>query len=668
MAKIDRNNQLFRGFSQSNDGVITKVLNASNKKITFLTSFGLSDNLIERLNHQPEHFIFSERSRIARMGVQITCEPLRPDILEGDAVTLKLTASAAIPGYPKLKEMKPFFTKGLPVGRLVFCDPDALLTANEVLTAIKQAELKLPASTTISSDGSILITPHNVICKIEETLDKDTLGRILFREDGRELLNRYQKSQQVSSLIIPPEQGIITTCSMYLNEHYVVLQSGDNSSLETGRHLPATILDPIKTRGIRIYLEIVNNSKQPIVNPLIPAKVYRAPKTDNLKRPVKRERRTTPYSYNDMQKLSKRFNEITPSMCHAVDRPLSLIQRKPGGLKNAAFYINGPEKKCKVTKSVCALARFDYSAKSICPHIYATSDIRLSPDANPTADKNPAAIVIKYFPNAREHYDIINLARQGLIDSLYFFDPSHEHGPFLSQRDHNRLQEYGAFGLTVYWISGLKGCLMIHTIRDGKGYFVVPERHADFQKSMLFAFYGSNKVLSKEGLSRLRRLMDALVSFWGENIGVVTGGGSGVMEQVNTLARERNMLSGANFLDITDQSMTTDVDFCQVFQASCRHSRQKWFEITSFPIFNIGGLGSLEELGITLCNMKLSILEPVPIILFDTENTAYWKGMENQIYEMVRHGRAPEWIQHNLVITSDPQEVINAYSQGLHLF
>ena len=80
---------------------------------------------------------------------------------------------------------------------------------------------------------------------------------------------------------------------------------------------------------------------------------------------------------------------------------------------------------------------------------------------------------------------------------------------------------------------------------------------------------------------------------------IVTGGGSGVMEQANTLARERGILSGANFLEITDQSITTDVDFCQVFQATCRHSRQKWFEIASFPIFNIGGLGSLEELGIT---------------------------------------------------------------------
>jgi predicted Rossmann-fold nucleotide-binding protein len=115
--------------------------------------------------------------------------------------------------------------------------------------------------------------------------------------------------------------------------------------------------------------------------------------------------------------------------------------------------------------------------------------------------------------------------------------------------------------------------------------------------------------------------------------------------------------------------MTTDVDFCQVFQATCRHSRQKWFEVASFPIFNVGGLGSLEELGITLCNMKLNILEPVPVILFDTEGKGdFWEGIESQIGEMIGRGRAPAWIKDNIVITDDPQIVIDTYRNQLQLF
>ncbi|MGD2188202.1 MAG: LOG family protein, partial [Desulfobacterales bacterium] len=329
----------------------------------------------------------------------------------------------------------------------------------------------------------------------------------------------------------------------------------------------------------------------------------------------------------------------------------------------ARIYLNGPERACDATEALCAVARRDFSPNSECSHEYATSKL------GEVIKDSSAVLAIKYFPNLLEHRDLINLACEGKIRALYFFEPSCEHGPFLSQLDHNRLQEYHAFGIEVYWVSGLNGCLMVHTMRDGMGYFVLPERLADFHKSMLFAFYGSNRRLSEEGEARLGNLMDALIAFWGQSIGIVTGGGSGVMEQANTLARTRGILSGANFLDITDQSMTTDVDFCQVFQATCRHSRQKWFEVASFPIFNVGGLGSLEELGITLCNMKLSILEPVPVILFDTEGRkGFWNGIDNQINEMITRSRAPDWIRDHIVITDDPDDVIDAYRNRLQLF
>ena len=192
MARTHKNNHLFRGLLQSEDGVISRILDMNNRSITFQTTFGLNEDLVDELKNRPEHIVFSERSRIARLGLQIKCDPPDANSLKGDMITLTLVASAVIPGYPGLDEFKDFFTLGLPVGRLVFCDPEALLSSDEVLEAIERAELKLPESTTISSDGSIVIAPHKVVCRFREPLDKKTLGRILFREDGRELLNRYQ--------------------------------------------------------------------------------------------------------------------------------------------------------------------------------------------------------------------------------------------------------------------------------------------------------------------------------------------------------------------------------------------------------------------------------------------------------------------------------------------
>ncbi|MGD8260878.1 MAG: LOG family protein [Desulfobacterales bacterium] len=659
MSGTYKNNHLFRGLLQSEDGVISRILDTNDQSITFQTSFGLSEELIDQLKQQSEHIVFSERSRIARLGVQIKCDPPSAANIDGNKITLTQVASQVISGYPDLNQLNDFFTLGLPVGRLVFCDPQALLTSDEVLDAIDRAQLKLPASTTISSDGSIVIAPHKIVCKFQKPLNRETLGRILLREDGRELLNRYQMRTEVPSVNIAPGEGVVTTCSMYLNEHYVVLQSG----FALGRNLPATVLDPIKTRGIRIYLEIVNQSDHPIVNPLISARVYYAAKSKKTSNRKKIAGNAGFYSFRQMRELEKRFDGQKDTTCHFMQKPIAVIPNKPGGIKKSQIFQNGPEQLCEVTHAICALARRNFSPTSECVHIYATSKI---PDA---ISHPPAVLVMKYFPNIIEHRDIINLTCEGKLKALYFYEPSCEHGPFLSQQDHHRLEEYHAFGLEVFWVSGLNGQLIKHTMRDGMGYFVAPERMADFHKSMLFAFYGSNQRLSQAGETRLGNLMDALIEFWGKRIGIVTGGGSGVMEQANMLARQRGILSGANFLDITDQAMTTDVDFCQVFQATCRHSRQKWFEIASFPIFNVGGLGSLEELGITLCNMKLSIQDPVPVILFDTEGAGnFWDGVERQIREMIKRGRAPAWIQENIVITDDPKVVTDVYRQRLQLF
>jgi predicted Rossmann-fold nucleotide-binding protein len=658
MPKVLRDTRSYRGMLQSDDGQFRKVLSVENNSIIFETAFGLSQHMIGRLQTRPEHIVFSERSRIARLGVQITCEPPSIERLEGDLLILTQTASAVIPGYPGLDQLRSFFDEGLPVGRLVYCDPDALLSSEQVMSAIERSELKLPASTAISSDGSIVIAPHRVVCTLRQDIKEETFGRILLRDDGREMLNRYQIPRSVPHLIIPPGEGVITTCSMYLNEHYVVLQSG----FSLGRNLQATVLDPIKTRGIRIYLEIINGTRHTIVNPLISARVYGAPKEKTVERRKSTARSSMHYTTGELKALQQRLQRHRKHTCHFIDRSLAVIESS-NGIKGAKIYINGPQKRCKRSSAQCSAAREDFSSLSLCPHEYATARI------HPAAGQGAAILALKYFPNLVEHRDIINLVTENKIKAIYFYEASCDHGPFLSQEDHSRLQEYHAFGVDVYWVCNLNKRLMVHTMRDGKGYFVAVERLADFHKSMLFAFYGSTLPLSQAGADRLGRLMDALVSFWGRSIGIVTGGGSGVMAVANAMARQRGILSGANFLDITDQAMTTDVDFCQVFQGTCRHSRQKWFEIASFPIFNVGGLGSLEELGITLCNMKLSIMERVPIILFDTEGEkVFWQGMRHQIADMVRYHRAPAWIEDYVVITDDPEAVTDIYRKQLHLF
>ena len=147
---------------------------------------------------------------------------------------------------------------------------------------------------------------------------------------------------------------------------------------------------------------------------------------------------------------------------HDLDMPLAVILPSAAGLEKAKLAANGPDAMCPISEAHCSVARRDFSRRSRCAHTYATSQL----DTLIKAD--PVVLALAYFPNLVEHRDIINQAVEGKVKALYFFEASHEHGPFLSQEDHSRLLEYHAFGVEVYWVCGLNQDLMTHTIRDGQ--------------------------------------------------------------------------------------------------------------------------------------------------------------------------------------------------------
>ena len=65
---------------------------------------------------------------------------------------------------------------------------------------------------------------------------------------------------------------------MYLKEHFVVLNQGEGNF---GIHTSAVLLDPIKTFGTNIMLEIYNTGDQPVVNPVVSVEIFRAPEAND---------------------------------------------------------------------------------------------------------------------------------------------------------------------------------------------------------------------------------------------------------------------------------------------------------------------------------------------------------------------------------------------------
>jgi hypothetical protein len=77
---------------------------------------------------------------------------------------------------------------------------------------------------------------------------------------------------------------------MYLKEHFVVLNQGEGNF---GLHTSAVLLDPIKTFGTNIMLEIYNTGDQPVVNPMVSVEIFRAPRspTEEFKTLTKKRQR-----------------------------------------------------------------------------------------------------------------------------------------------------------------------------------------------------------------------------------------------------------------------------------------------------------------------------------------------------------------------------------------
>jgi predicted Rossmann-fold nucleotide-binding protein len=129
-------------------------------------------------------------------------------------------------------------------------------------------------------------------------------------------------------------------------------------------------------------------------------------------------------------------------------------------------------------------------------------------------------------------------------------------------------------------------------------------------------------------------------------------------------ARNKGALTGACFLELEAQPPELGVDFFNTFQESSRHFRQKWFEVADFCIFNVGGVGTLEEIGIELCNLKLGIRPRVPFVFF---NAKFFADLRRQIRHMIRTKRAPAWMAEYMLFTDDPDEVVAYYRRKLQV-
>ena len=588
----------------------------------------------------------TERSTLARIGIEMITTS--PATLDGNRVVLEADAFIYDTSFPNAPYWKKLLRSGTPVGRLFYAPESAKLSTGAIWDALKANLLKLPNTISIDRLGRVFLTPHHVRYTLNPKLQRPAFERMVAGIAGRNFLDKVQLRHETDLLTIPPRSGILTSCSMYLKEHFVLLNRGEGNF---GIHTSAVLLDPIKTFGTNIMLEIYNTGDQPVVNPMVSVEVFQAPAASDTEAKTLQKKRVRLLATAD--EIFKCLDAAPPKdAVEAKPRTRLTVKGQSSTMENHALFLHAGQ----YTDVASLKSKID-AQKSSCGYRTMIQALDAAPDDADT-------LLIDYFPNLLEEIELLTRLQQLKLRRVIFRKPSRTHGFFLSNNAHARIETFDAVGLDVYWLNQAMNDLYLHTYKKEHGFFVRDELVRKFQESTILAFYGSAVGLDQADTNRISGLIEKLTGFIGPNVGVLTGGGGGVMRLATDQARAKGALTGACFLELEAQPPELGVDFFNTFQETGRHNRQKWFEIADFCIFNVGGMGTLEEIGIELCNLKLGIRPRVPYIFF---NARFWTDLKKQIREMIRSKRAPAWMADYILFTDDPDEVVAFYRKTLQV-
>jgi len=291
-------------------------------------------------------------------------------------------------------------------------------------------------------------------------------------------------------------------------------------------------------------------------------------------------------------------------------------------------------------------------------------------------------LFVKYFPSPLMKKMVLSDFVLSKIKRLYFQYPSQSYGDFFSHEDRSFLLDLAKFAIPVYWADKTSGKLLQFVPKPDKdaGLFVPIPQIDEFLKSTSFGIYGSNlmegdfeKELTHlmEGLKKLRSGSSHPLFNKNSPIALITGGGPGVMEVGNRVARAVKILSCANVIDfrsraggvVNEQKQNPYIDAKMTYRLDRLVERQAEFNL-DFPIFLAGGIGTDFEYALEEVRRKVGVSPPTPVLLFGPHD--YWKAkitsrfQKNLSSGTIAHS---EWVSNCFYCVQTAQQSLKVYQQ-----
>ena len=640
------------------DGFLWAIKRDGESVLAVVAFERVSPRFLDLMSAQTIRFIL--RSRVCQLGLDAVLEHVevpRP-APHGIECTISLHTVA---GCPLASDVLTFLEKAaprLPLGKLFLPMPQRRLAyADVVLNTYAEEAPPIEATRMLQGPDDLVVLPVDSVTyryNEEVSLTGDQVVYLLTEGTRRDLEFLRTRVTAETPHRVPGRGWVLTRLPHFvLREHFATVEALTLRGKRVAglRHASASLFDPLsyKETTTSAMVEVLNEEAEELEFDGVALQFYRP----------------------DIQYCSvqlpgqQRLAAILGSPKHLQEQMDGVLRGAEAGkgrtLQCAAFVVDrsdvGRVEELKCAK--IAPRHVPREAKGLDMQDCPEQEILL--DINRGHIRAPGFLLSYYFPR----WDVgawVEVSRSKIC-ALIFRQPSYTNGFFFSDYDVSRLHYWNALGIPVIWLRD--DGPYHYVVREDCGFFMKEPLIDRFREATFFACYGSSVKVAKHVEQKLSTTLRRLKSLFGE-IGVVTGGGPGAMTTANRAALSMGLLSAACYLSTESSLVRQDPDLnanvLMGFDQYCRHIRQRNFGISRFPIFFPGGLGTLEEIGIEMCNWKLGVRSRAPYIFVEKD---YWSDVRKMFSRMADSGMVPPDVLSDVHFVSDLDEIPGVYEAFL---
>jgi predicted Rossmann-fold nucleotide-binding protein len=558
----------------------------------------------------------------------------------------------------------------LKMGRVLIHKPNTHLSKNEVEEAIGRHELWLPNGASIDEKGIVNVPVGDYeFLWCEENFGNKRMFEVMIH--GRRKLRGVQaQKRSTQSLNILEEDGLfIGAMNLSLGLYNGVLER--ETSHPAVKHLAAFILDAIRTTGTEIprQLELYNNGRESVdlSKLFIRLKLYsinggreviarRVINQKTLSRGVRFEDLVGPLS-SDSPVLLNIIDQISPIKRTVGDNGTHSVIITEKGQVNVSW-LPHPDFQYdrildRVTEAVGKLSAIYKDPESLTTEVREL--IKLIGLSTGTSDHRIYAS--DSFPPPEK---MLEMAKEGIgvFMAHHFEEDPNAYDGVLPEKNENRLNftpeiyemycEMERKGIHIFLVfketpdaNSPERIIPRHVRMFHRGGFILPEQRERLEKvNTIVSMYGSAAPEIEPYLRpQLPTFYGRMNKLFGESWGLNHGKGPGVMLVADQVAEDMDIPRfgvGIHIEKLNDQQPNFNPPSIADFHARFRLVRQGNMDDRSlFKIFNIGGIGTLEEIGISSCTQKTLNVIPTPLCFADPaangEEDHHWKHVVQQV-------------------------------------